>query len=77
MGSREESDSSSNWISVSSDLSASNTMGVEREVIIENREYPNEEIVKPQLLRKEGYECVNPFVRSQFSKFRWSRILDS
>lgn len=46
-------------------------------VVIENREDPTEEHVEFGLPKKGAYKWMNPFVKSHFSKFRWSRILNS
>ncbi|WVY96404.1 hypothetical protein V8G54_028555 [Vigna mungo] len=72
MGSREELDCSSNQILVSSDLSTSNTIGVEREVIIENKEYPTEEHAKSRLLRRgRGTSVYKEWPKDMLSEQDW------
>jgi len=51
--------------------------GVQMEVIPEVRKDPPEEVVTNILSAKTGYDWVALDVRTQYSLFRWSRLLNS
>jgi len=54
-----------------------NEGGIPMEVTVETREDSVEEIAESSLSAKAGYELVAADVRTQYSLFRWSRILNA